>query len=276
VGPDMAPRTRRSFATVVVALATVALFAMPAHAGIADRAGATFVLMSEDFVKAFLPLDTLVVQVDGETVYLDAGEGTSAQVGQELLVYRKGEIFTHPVTGKPLGRYEELLGHAQIRRVHLRYSEATFIAIPGKPRPAPEDGARITRGRIRVAVTPVINLSGAAADVRRVPYMIATTLERSKRFQVVDPLAVSDMLVSSSVRVEEVLARPERATRAATTLEVSGWLVPILIERRGVTYLDVTWISAVSGTALFSRRQPLVAPGSVEDQRFPWEPRPED
>jgi hypothetical protein len=106
--------------------------------------------------------------------------------------------------------------------------------------------------------------------------MIATLLERSKRFQVLDPLAVSDMLASNSVRVEEVLARPERAARAATNLEVSGWLVPILLERRGATYLDVTWISAITGTALFSRRQPLVPAGSVEEQRFPWEPPPED
>ena len=32
--------------------------------------------------------------------------------------------------------------------------------------------------------------------------------------------------------------------------------MPVLIERRGTTYLDVTWISAVTGTALFSRRLP--------------------
>jgi hypothetical protein len=169
-----------------------------------------------------------------------------------------------------------VLGHAQVRRVTPQFSEAQFIPIPGKPRPVPEDGVRITKGRIRAAVTPVINLAGAQADLRRVPYLLAVALERSKRFQVVDPLTVSDMLVSASVRVEEVLARPERATRAAKNLDVVGWVVPILIERRGVTYLDVTWVSAVTGTALFSRREPLVAAGGIEEQRFPWEPRAED
>jgi hypothetical protein len=92
----------------------------------------------------------------------------------------------------------------------------------------------------------------------------------------VDPLSVSDMFASGSVRVEEMLARPERAVRAARNLEVSGWVVSMLIERRGVTYLDVTYISAITGNALFSRRLPLVAPSATEDQRFPWEPRPED
>jgi len=57
---------------------------------------------------------------------------------------------------------------------------------------------------------------------------------------------------------------------------VSGWLVPILLERRGVLYLDVTYISAITGTALFSRRQPLLTDSGGEDQRFPWEPLLED
>jgi hypothetical protein len=38
----------------------------------------------------------------------------------------------------------------------------------------------------------------------------------------------------------------------------------------------VTWLSAITGTALFSRRQPLVRDSAGEDQRFPWEPRVED
>ena len=265
-------KRRRIFLAALLAV----LVTSPAAAGMADRAGTTFTQMADDFIKAFQPIDALVVQVDGDTLYLDAGDKTTAQPGQELVIYRKGEPFTHPLTGRPLGRFEEILGYAQIRRVHAKFAEATFIPLPDKPRPAAEDGARITRGRIRVAVTPVLNLTGGDVDLRRVPYMIATVLERSKRFQVVDPLAVSDTLVSNFVRVEEVLARPERASRAATNLEVTGWLVPILLERRGATYLDVTFISAITGTALFSRRQPLVSSGSVEEQRFPWEPRAED
>jgi hypothetical protein len=76
--------------------------------------------------------------------------------------------------------------------------------------------------------------------------------------------------------VEEVLGRPERAVRAARNLDVNGWIVPVIIERRGVLYLDVTYISAVTGTALFSRRELVVANSATEEQRFPWEPRVED
>jgi hypothetical protein len=244
-----------------------------AAAGLADRAGATFALLAQAFVEAFQPIEALVIHVDGDRLYLDIGTGT-AQVGQELTVFRKGEPFSHPLTGKPMGRYEETLGHARITRVFARYSEARYLPLSGTP-PAPEDGARISRGRIRVAVTPVIDLTGRDEDLRRVPYMIAVSLERSKRFQVVDPLAVSDMLASASVRSEEVLARPERAVRAAKNLDVAGWIVPILLERGGSTYLDVTWISALTGTPVLSRRQPLLPPGAAEEHRFPWEPRPE-
>ena len=37
-----------------------------------------------------------------------------------------------------------------------------------------------------------------------------------------------------------------------------------------------TYTSAITGTALVSRRLPLVTPNAAEEQRFPWEPRPED
>ncbi|HSE92357.1 MAG TPA: hypothetical protein VLF19_03555 [Methylomirabilota bacterium] len=255
---------------------SVLLTAAPAAAGVADRIGATFALMAQDFIRAAQPIEGVVVSAEGGLLYLDVGEAAGAQVGQELTVFRKGEPFYHQITGRLLGRFEDLLGYAQIRRVEPGFSEAVFIALPDRPHPRAEDGVRISRGRIRLAVTPVLDLTTTSADVRRVPYMLASVLERSRRFQVIDPLTVGDMFAAGSVRVEEVLARPERAVRNAKNLDVSGWLIPVLLERRGVLYLDVTWVSAVTGTPLFSRRRPLLPTGASEAQRFPWEPRPED
>lgn len=265
---------RRLAPALALVLATAT--AGPAWAGLADRVGATFALMADDFVKAFEPVEGLVVALDGEDLFLDLSAATGAQAGQELTVFRKGEPFHHPYTGRALGRYEQVLGHAQIRRVHPQFSVATFVGVPDAPRPRPEDGVRITRGRIRVAITPALDLAQTDADLRRLPFLMSTVLERSKRFQVVDPLVVGDMFASGGVRVEEMLARPQRALRAVRNLEVAGWLVPVLIERRGVTYLDVTYISAITGTALISRRQALVPASAVEEQRFPWEPRVAD
>jgi hypothetical protein len=252
--------------------------AASAAAGMADRAGATFALMVDDFTKAFSPLEGFVIGAEGSTLYLDVGESGGAQVGQEFTIFRKGDEFFHPITRKVLGRYEEVLGYAQIRTVQPRFSEALYVPIEGKPLPQPDDGVRITRGRIKVAVTPVLDLSESKTkpDLRRVPYLLAVALEGSKRFQVVDPLTVSDLFASGGAHVQEVLALPERAVRVSKKFEVAGWVVPVLIERRGVVYLDVTWISAVTGTALFSRRAPLLPPAAAEEQRFPWEPLSED
>jgi len=244
----------------------------------ADRIGATFALMLDDFTKAFSPLEGLVIAAEGTMLYLDIGESAGAQVGQEFTIFRKGEEFYHPITRKALGRYEEVLGHAQVRTVHPRFSEALYVPIDGKPVPQADDGIRITRGRIKVAITPVLDLSEAKtkADLRRVPYLFAVGLEGSKRFQVADPLAVGDLFITGGAHVPEVLALPERVVRVSRKFDVAGWIVPMLIERRGVVYLDATWISAVTGTALFSRRAPLLPPAAVEEQRFPWEPASED
>ncbi|MGH7412594.1 MAG: hypothetical protein ACREKJ_00130 [Candidatus Rokuibacteriota bacterium] len=250
--------------------------APPAGAGTADQVGATFGLLIQDVVGAFPPAEGLVVAVEGDRLFIDLTEKTGVQPGQEYSVFRKGDVFRHPVNGRPLGRYEDVLGHAQIVRLHPQYSEALFVPAIGKPAPEPEDGVRITKGRIRVAVAPATDLTKANADLRRVPFMIAHALELTKRFQVADPSAVQEHLLSQKTRSEELLVSPDKARAAGKTLEVSGWLVPVLLERRGVTYLDITWVSALTGTALFSRRAALTRSEASAEQRFPWEPVPTD
>ncbi len=267
-------------AWTVIGLAVLAALgtASSAAAGMADRVGATFGLMVDDVSKAFSPLEGLVINIEGSTVYLDIGESGGAQVGQEFTIFRKGEEFFHPITRKVLGRYEEVLGYAQIRAVQPRFSEALYVPIEGRPLPQADDGVRITRGRIKVAITPVLDLTESKdkPDLRRVPYLLAIALEGSKRFQVVDPLTVSDLFANGGAHVQEILALQDRAIRVSKKFEVSGWIVPVLIQRRDIVYLDVTWISAVTGTALFSRRAPLLPPAAAEEQRFPWEPSSED
>ncbi len=269
-------RRARPLIGLVVAAALLGWLAGPAGAGVADQVGATFGLMLQEVVGAFPPIEGLVVTVDGERLYIDLTQKDGVQPGQEFTVFRKGEVFRHPLTHKPLGRFEEILGYAQVQRVLPRFSEALFIPLEKAPRVRPEDGVRITRGRIKVAVASPVDLTKAQADLRRVPFMIALGLEQTKRFQAVDPSAVQELFLGQRARVEELLVRPEKAVALGKTLEVVGWLVPVILERRGVAYLDITWISAVTGTPLFSRRMALTRADAASDQRFPWEPRPED
>jgi len=267
---------RTATAVVLAVVLAIGMTSAPAAAGVADRIGATFTLMADDFIQAFQPVEGIVVSVDESEIFLDIGSLRGGQLGQEYTIFRKGAPFIHPLTGKPLGRYEDILGWAQVRRVQPEFAVASFVAAPDKPRPEAEDGARITRGRIKIAVAPVLDMTISGADLRRVPYLIGTVLERSKRFQAVDPTVVNDMFASGGLRVEEMLAKPERAVRAAKNLDVAGWIVPVLLERRGTITLDVTYISAITGVALFSRRQNLLPNSAAEEQRFPWEPPVED
>jgi hypothetical protein len=271
----MAPGRRRLGGGLLV-FGAVLLAPGWAAAGLAERVGATFILMADDFIEAAQPVEGMVLAVDGDVLYIDFDAGRGGQPGRELAVIRRGESFHHPFTGKVLGHYEDVLGWAQIRRVEPRFAEAVFFPAPNAPPPRPEDGVRISRARIQIAVTPVLDLTSARAELRRVPYILASVLERSKRFLAVDPLAVTDMFAAGTLKVEEMLSRPQRAIRVARNLEVSGWLVPVLLERAGRIYLDVTWISATTGTALLSRRLPLVPAGATEERRFPWEPRAGD
>ncbi|HJV58690.1 MAG TPA: hypothetical protein VJ971_22070 [Methylomirabilota bacterium] len=266
---------RRAVALSLLVLALTCLGG-PVGAGTADQVGATFDLLLQDVVGAFPPVEGLVVQVEGDRLFIDLTEKSGVQPGQEFSVFRKGEVFRHPINGRPLGRFEDILGYAQIVRMHPQYAEALFVPEEGKPPPQPEDGVRITKGRIRVAVAPATDLTKANADLRRVPFMIAHALEQTKRFQVADPSTVQEQLLSQKTRSEELLVSPGKAKTSGKSLEVTGWLVPVLLERRGVTYLDVTWVSAVTGTALFSRRAVLTRAGGSAEQRFPWEPVPTD
>jgi hypothetical protein len=252
--------------------ALVLLVPVPVGAGLADQVGGTFTLLSSTFVRAFPPVEGMVVGVEGETLYVDLSEKEGVSTGQEFTVFRKGEVFRHPLTNQPLGRFEERLGYAQVVRVFPQYAAARYIPLNGASRPRPEDGVRITRGRIKTAVMPLLDLTQSGADFRRVPYLIAVMLERTKRFEVKDPQTVATLFAAERVRVEAILNDPGLAARLGRGLEVSGWIVPALLERRGVTYLDVTWISAVTGTALFSKREVLTRPEPAEEQRFPWEP----
>lgn len=278
--PGLAQRRgsiKRAVGAIAVGLLVLSLaFPAPARAGLADQIGATFARMMEEFLKAFRAVEGLVVAVEGDRLYMDLSEKDGVQEALEFTVFRKGEVFRHPLTRKPLGRYEEHLGYAQVRRVFPSYSEARYIPLNGAPRVRPEDGVRITRGRIRVAVAPVLDLTRARADLRRVPYMLGGALERSGRFLVADPQRVIDHFATEGVRVEALLVSPDKVVPLGRALEVAGFLVPVTLARGGVTYLDATWISAITGTALVSRRRPLARPEPQEEQRFPWEPRPAD
>ena len=238
----------------------------PAAAGIADQVGATFGLMLQDVVSG-LPADR---RPGGR------GGGRPASI---IDLGREGRGAAGPgVHGLPQGRGLPASRSPASPSAATRRSSAT-------PRSSAR-AAAVLRGGLRAgrrqgrAASPrtacasrragsasrwrrPTDLTKANADLRRVPFMLAHALEQTKRFQVVDPAAGAGASSLSQKTRERGAAGAARTRpwRSARPSRSSGWLVPVLIERRGVTYLDVTWISAVTGHG------PLLPPGGPDPVR---------
>lgn len=253
----------------------VSLQAAPAGAGLTEEVAAAFERLARELAEAFPPVEGLVVAVEGETLYLDLGEASGAYPGMELSVFRKGEVFRHPLTGQPLGRYEDRLGFARVVQVRERYSTARFIPKDGaEVRVRDEDGVRITRGRIQVAILPLIDLTRGELNAQRVSYLLASILERTGRFLPVDPQKVQDLLAAERVGALSLYTDPALARRLGRALGVSGFIAPVLVERGGGRALDVSWLSGITGAPLLARRHPLTPTPGEAERRFPWEPPP--
>lgn len=103
-----------------------------------------------------LDLDIIgyVVRVDtaSDSIYLDLGEKSGAEVGQNFIVYKEGDELTHPITGKGLGRMEMKLAEGSVREIHPGYSVGSVGKLFGK----------MTSGmRARLTRDPKIAASGS-------------------------------------------------------------------------------------------------------------------
>lgn len=75
-----------------------------------------------------IPWSALVVDVNGGTVYVNAGAEQNVQVGLVLNVYRKGKVFTDPATGVVLDVVMEKIGAIRIDGVREKLSTATVVS----------------------------------------------------------------------------------------------------------------------------------------------------
>src|SRR5262249_55671349 len=130
----------------------------PAAAEILQDLGATFEQVAQELSTAFPRVEARIVAVDGPTVRLE-GSGVSAlRPGLELVAYRKGEPFRHPITNQVLGHAEEEVATLVVTEVAGDGAIARIAATEGGRTPATGDGARITAGRMPVAVLPTLGV----------------------------------------------------------------------------------------------------------------------
>jgi hypothetical protein len=68
-----------------------------------------------------------VVDVQGSTVYLNAGEGAGIKVGDTLSIYTVTRELIDPATGQSLGREEKKLGELRVGRVDQKYAVGELV-----------------------------------------------------------------------------------------------------------------------------------------------------
>lgn len=233
--------------------------------------GAAFESVAREMAGAFPKAETRVTAVAGDEVTL-GGPGVAAlRPGLELLAYRKGEPFRHPITNQVLGQAEDEVATLVVSAVTGDTATARVAATEGERRPQVGDGARITAGRISVAVLPTtgVNVPGETGDQTALLLVsrFSALLEKTGRFVAVEPRRVLDVVAPPGG------AAPPTVLEAARRLRASGVVVTRLVQDGRARQLETTWISARTGATLFSARTPISR--TTYPPRFAWERTPE-
>lgn len=115
-------------------------------------------------IESFFPkVSGSITGIQGAEVTFDLGSKSGISPGLILTVFRPGEVFTHPLTGEALGRFEDQLGQVEVKKVDPESSIGELLA-PG-PQIHPGDSIRLTAGRILITLVPgPSTTSSAVAD----------------------------------------------------------------------------------------------------------------
>jgi hypothetical protein len=243
----------------------------PAAADVLQDVGATYQKVADQLVAAFPKVEVQVTSVAGDTIRVEGASAANLRPGLELTLFRRGELFRHPITNQPLGHTEQALGTLVVTAVEPGAATGRFVR-PSRPAPdpAPGDGARITAGRLPVAVLPTSGVSAAFETADQTELLLvarfSAILDKTGRFLSVDPQRVLD-LVGLGRR-----SSPS-ALEVARRLGGVGVLTSRLVREGPTRVLETAWISGQTGETLVAIREPLTS--ATFPPRFAWEEVPE-
>lgn len=254
---------------LVVMLALVGTVG-PARADVLQDLGTTYQKAAEELAATFPKVDVQVAAVERDAVRVEGAGVGSLRSGLELTVFRRGEVFRHPITNQTLGRTEQVLGTLVVTAVEPGAASGRLVPVPGRPAPAPGDGARITAGRMSVAVLPTSGVQAAFETADQTQLLLvarfSALLEKTGRFLAIEPQRVLDVVGRERGSSPSPL---EVGRRLGGVAVLSSRLV-----REGTSrVLETTWISGQTGETLAALRTRLVP--AAFPPRFAWEQTPE-
>ncbi len=259
--------------TIVVAalVLLVGLGAAVSSADLLQDLGATFERIAQELRSAFPKVDARVVAVDGDTVRI-AGAGVEMlRPGLELVAYRKGALFRHPITNQPLAHAEEEVATLVVTGVTAEEATARVAVTEGGRTPVAGDGARLTAGRIPVAVLPPLGVAVPGETTEQTALLLVSRfsalLEKTGRFLAVDAGRVLETAAPAGAE------GPPSPLEVARRLKVPAVLTTRVVQDGATRRVETAWISGRTGSTLLTLQTPVVR--AVFPPRFAWEQTPE-
>jgi hypothetical protein len=248
----------------------LAATAGPVHADVLQDLGTTYQKVAEELAAAFPRVEVQVAAAGPEGVRLEGPGVDHLRPGLELTVFRRGEVFRHPITNQPLGHTELVLGTVVVTAVEAGHATGRLVPAAGGLAPAPGDGARITAGRLPVAVLPTSGVQAAFDSADQTQLLLvarfSALLEKTGRFLAVEPQRVLDAVDRERGATPSPLEMTRRLGKVAV-------LTSRLVREGTTRILETAWISGETGERLVALRTPLVS--AAYPPRFAWEQTPE-
>jgi hypothetical protein len=193
-----------------------------------------------DQVQALFPkVDGEVIEVQSSTVTLALGSKDGLVAGVELALYRQGRELKHPKTGEVLGRTEQQLGRLVVQQVFEAYSTGS-VGTGSEVQPG--DRARISAGKIKLSVVPLIDPGVREALADAAIHEMVDSLNKTGRFQIGLGDAIGVWLTQQGVKREDMLAG-KGLEPIAERFKVDNLLIVAFSRVQNKPYMDVRLFS---------------------------------
>lgn len=98
-----------------------------------------------EMINSLNVLTGVVAAINNDKVYIDIGSDAGAHVGEKYILYREGNIVTHPVTGEIITVEEDYFGQLKVVEVNSNYSVCEIV----KAKKDVQKGDKIKRGTLK-------------------------------------------------------------------------------------------------------------------------------
>lgn len=98
-----------------------------------------------ELINSVNVLTGVVAAVNNDKIYIDLGSDAGAHVGEKYIVFREGNVVTHPVTGEIIAVEENYFAQLKVVEVNSNYSVCEI----DKAKKSVQKGDKIKRGTLK-------------------------------------------------------------------------------------------------------------------------------